>query len=67
MEALAEMQGLLAALGFDAGVPDGVVGSKTRAALRGFQREAKVPPDGYPTPEILASIRRSAAGRGETQ
>jgi membrane-bound lytic murein transglycosylase B len=62
-----EMQGLLATLGFDAGVPDGVVGSQTRAALRGFQRDAKVPPDGYPTPELLASIRLSAAGRGQSQ
>ncbi len=61
-----EMQGLLAALGFDAGAPDGVVGSQTRAALRGYQRAAKVPPDGYPTPELLASIRRSAAGRGQS-
>ncbi len=60
-----EMQGLLATLGFDAGEPDGVVGSQTRAALRAFQREAKVPPDGYPTPELLASIRRSAADRGQ--
>ena len=60
-----EMQGLLAALGFDAGEPDGVVGSRTRAALRAFQRRAKVPPDGYPTPELLASIRRSASGRGQ--
>ena len=61
-----EMQGLLAELGFDTGEPDGVVGSQTRAALRAFQREAKVPPDGYPTPELLASIRRSAAGRDPT-
>ena len=61
-----EMQGLLAKLGFDSGKPDGVVGSQTRAALRAFQREAKVPPDGYPTPELLAGIRRSAAGRGTT-
>ncbi len=59
-----EMQGLLGTLGFDAGDPDGVVGSQTRAALRAFQRAAKVPPDGYPTPELLASIRRRAADRG---
>jgi membrane-bound lytic murein transglycosylase B len=61
-----EMQGLLAELGFDAGEPDGVVGSQTRAALRAFQHQAEVPPDGYPTPELLASIRRSAAIRGTT-
>ena len=61
-----EMQGLLAALGFDAGEPDGVVGTQTRAALRAFQRAAKVPPDGYPTPELLASIRRKSADRVPT-
>jgi len=61
-----EMQGLLAELGFDAGEPDGMVGSRTRAALRAFQRAAKVPPDGYPTPELLASIRRRATGQGTT-
>ncbi len=61
-----EMQGLLGTLGFDAGEPDGVVGSQTRAALRAFQRQAEVPPDGYPTPELLASIRRSAAERATT-
>jgi membrane-bound lytic murein transglycosylase B len=61
-----EMQGLLGRLGFDAGEPDGVVGSRTRAALRAFQRETKLPPDGYPTPELLASIRRSAAERNQT-
>jgi membrane-bound lytic murein transglycosylase B len=61
-----EMQGLLTELGFDAGEPDGMVGSQTRAALRAFQRAARVPPDGYPTPELLASIRHRAAGHGPT-
>ena len=61
-----EMQSLLGRLGFDAGEPDGVVGSQTRDALRAFQRKAKVPPDGYPTPELLASIRRRAAERSQT-
>ena len=58
-----EMQDLLGQLGFDAGEPDGVIGSRTRAALRAFQRAAKVPPDGYPTPDLLTDIRRSAAGQ----
>ena len=57
-----ELQGLLAQLGFDAGEPDGVIGSRTRAALREYQRAAKVPPDGYPTPDLLSSIRHSVAG-----
>lgn len=60
-----EMQELLSRLGFDAGEPDGVIGSQTRAALRAFQRQAKVPPDGYPTPELLASLRQNAKGGGQ--
>lgn len=58
-----EMQDLLGQLGFDAGEPDGVIGSRTRAALRAYQRAAKVPPDGYPTPDLLTNIRHSAAGQ----
>ena len=58
-----EMQRLLAGLGFDPGEPDGVVGSKTRAALRAFQRRAKLAPDGYPTPELLAGLRQRASAR----
>jgi len=57
-----EMQGLLAALGFDPGTPDGVPGAKTRAALKAYQRQARLAPDGYPTPEILEGLRRTAAG-----
>ncbi len=54
------MQGLLASLGFDAGVPDGVVGAKTRAALKGFQSKAGLAADGYPTYEVLEALRKSA-------
>lgn len=55
------MQGLLAALGFDAGVSDGVVGAKTRAALKEFQNQAGLAADGYPTHEVLGALRKSAA------
>jgi membrane-bound lytic murein transglycosylase B len=61
-----EMQSLLADLGFDPGEPDGVVGSKTRDALRAFQRQAKLAPDGYPTPELLAGLRQVATARSKT-
>ena len=60
-----EMQSLLGRLGFDAGEPDGVVGAKTRAALRAFQRQAKMAPDGYPTAELLAGLRQVAGQRLE--
>ncbi|MEE8454071.1 MAG: lytic murein transglycosylase [Limibaculum sp.] len=61
-----EMQSLLVDLGFDPGKPDGVVGSKTRAALRAFQRQAKMAPDGYPTAELLAGLRQVATARSKT-
>jgi membrane-bound lytic murein transglycosylase B len=47
-------------LGFDPGTPDGVVGSKTRAALRAFQRDNRLTPDGYPTPDVLQALREVA-------
>ena len=57
-----EMQRILLSLGFEVGEPDGVVGSRTREALRGFQKSAGLPPDGYPTPEILGKLRQARGG-----
>jgi len=48
-----EIQELLAAQGFDPGPIDGVMGSQTRQAIKEFQRTAKLPADGHPTPELL--------------
>ena len=48
-----KIQELLSAQGFDPGPIDGVVGSQTRQAIKEFQRTAKLPADGYPTPELL--------------
>jgi membrane-bound lytic murein transglycosylase B len=56
-----EMQELLNAAGVDAGVPDGILGSKTREAVRNYQLLRGLPPDGYPTYELLASMRGDAA------
>ena len=52
-----EIQMLLNRLGFDAGEPDGIVGSMTRKALSGFQAQIGEPPDGYPTHETLIALR----------
>ncbi len=57
---ITQMQRQLNALGFDAGEADGVVGARTRAALRAFQRRAGMPADGYPSPEVLARIQAAA-------
>ena len=56
---VAEMQRLLATHGLDVGAPDGVVGAQTRSALRAFQRQHDLPPDGYPTAWLLDQLRRS--------
>ena len=54
-----EIQELLVSLGYEVGKVDGVVGAQTRAALRSFQQSAKLPPDGYPTPQLLERLRRA--------
>lgn len=44
-------------LGFDAGKPDGVAGSKTRSALRAFQIKANLPADGHPSHSMLKKLQ----------
>ncbi len=53
-----EVQRLLAARGYDVGKIDGLVGEKTRAAVKEMQLKYKMPADSYPTPELLAALRR---------
>jgi membrane-bound lytic murein transglycosylase B len=48
-----KIQELLTTQGFDPGPIDGVIGSQTRQAIKEFQRTAKLPADGHPTPELL--------------
>lgn len=57
-----EMQRLLNSLGADAGEPDGVLGSGTRAAVREYQLENGMTPDGYPSYELLEILRSEARG-----
>lgn len=42
-----DLQQMLNRLGFDAGVPDGMPGTKTQHALRQYQRAKSLPADGY--------------------
>jgi membrane-bound lytic murein transglycosylase B len=51
-----KIQELLVARGYDPGPIDGVLGSQTRQAVKEFQRTAKLPPDGHPTPELLEAL-----------
>ncbi len=57
-----ELQARLLAQGFDPGPPDGVVGGRTREALRAYQRNAGMPADGYPSIEVLQRLRMSEGG-----
>ncbi len=61
-----EMQSMLGSLGFDAGKPDGIVGSQTRRALGDFQRQAGLVPDGYPSQDVLENLRQLAGRQANT-
>lgn len=55
-----ELQMRLNNLGFDAGEPDGAVGSRTREAVRLYQISAGLPADSYVSSELLAKLRQQA-------
>ncbi len=50
------LQSRLNAAGYDAGTPDGVIGSGTRAAIEAFQRRRGLPVTGDPSPAVLAML-----------
>jgi peptidoglycan lytic transglycosylase B len=52
-----ELQQLLAQRGFDVGEPDGMLGGRTRAALRQFQASIGAIPDGFPSATLLERLR----------
>ncbi|WNW13297.1 lytic murein transglycosylase [Pseudomonas sp. DTU_2021_1001937_2_SI_NGA_ILE_001] len=53
-----ELQTLLSARQYDAGAPDGIIGANTRKAIRSAQQALGWPADGYPTHELLNSLRQ---------
>jgi membrane-bound lytic murein transglycosylase B len=53
-------QRALAALGFDPGTPDGVVGMGTRAALRNWQKARGVTADGYLSADMVGRLKAQA-------
>lgn len=50
------LQNRLAAAGYDVGKVDGIIGEKTRAAVKAVQIKLGLPADSYPTPELLARM-----------
>jgi membrane-bound lytic murein transglycosylase B len=53
-----ELQQLLARRGFEIGEPDGLLGPRTRIAIRDFQRAAGQIPDGFASSELLDRLRQ---------
>jgi hypothetical protein len=53
-------QRALASLGFDPGPPDGLVGLKTRDALRAWQKARGLTADGYLSPAMIKRLKSEA-------
>jgi membrane-bound lytic murein transglycosylase B len=56
-EEVGELQVLLNSLGFDAGTPDGSVGTRTRDAVRAYQLSKNLPADSYVSFDLLNTLR----------
>ena len=52
------MQQLLARRGFDIGEPDGLLGPRTRIAIRNFQASIGQIPDGFASSGVLDRLRQ---------
>ena len=53
----------LQTLGYDIGTIDGVLGRKTRNALRAYQKSHGLPADGFPTMEMLGRLNAAVKSR----
>ncbi len=54
-----EMQRLLTGHGYNPGPADGIIGARTRAAVRAFQRERDLPEDGFASAVLLERMRQN--------
>ena len=54
------LQTSLLALGFDIGKADGLIGAKTRAAIRSWQKANALPADGFATTDIVTRLASEA-------
>lgn len=61
-ELVARVQVLLALFGYDPGSTDGVAGPQTRAAIRAFQQDNGMKPDGLITLPLLRRLDAKVAG-----
>ena len=53
-----ELQQLLARRGFDVGEPDGLLGPRSRIAIRNYQTATGQIPDGFPSSSVLDRLRQ---------
>ena len=53
-----EIQQHLQRQGFGVSSIDGVIGPNTIAAIRAYQKSKGMPPDGYPSLQLLKSLQR---------
>lgn len=58
-----EVQEQLIALGYDIGVADGIIGSRTRAAIEAFQNAAGLPVDGRAGARVLKALQTRTRAR----
>jgi membrane-bound lytic murein transglycosylase B len=58
-DTVVDMQTRLARLGFYTDEADGLLGPKTRSAVRMFQKQVGLPADGHPTPEVVARLQKA--------
>jgi lytic murein transglycosylase len=56
-EQVRELQTILTKQGFDVGRIDGILGTKSRQAVRQMQIKFKLPADSWPTTELLSHLR----------
>lgn len=64
LELKLSVQEALLALGYDIGEIDGIIGAKTRGAIRGYQRTEGLEVDGKSSPLLLEKMRKTLQSRG---
>jgi len=60
-----QIQTALAELGYDPGPADGIPGTKTIAAIRAFQRDYQIQPDGVLSSSLVALLNVAVASRSD--
>lgn len=53
-----ELQQGLTQMGFETGGADGIIGPNSRDAIRAFQKQSGMTPDGHPTIDLLDKVRK---------